>query len=167
MKLNNKLNSILKKLNIRFMFIFISITKLPLAIITGLKIQEINYSVCKTNVSYRFLNKNPFNSTYFAVQSMAAELSTGALSLIADEGINSDVSFILNELRGEFLKKSYGKIEFVCKERNKLHNIVKKAREKNGSQQEEIVSTIGYDSDGKIISKFEFTCSLKCCSTKL
>ena len=166
MKLNNKLNSILKKLNIRFMFIFISITKLPLAIITGLKIQEINYSVCKKNVSYRFLYRNLF-LTYFAVQSMDAELSSGALSLIADEGINSDVSFILNELRGEFLKKSYGKIEFVCKERNKLHNIVKKAREKNGSQQEEIVSTIGYDSDGKIISKFEFTCSLKCCSTKL
>ena len=149
------------------MFKFFNINKLPLAIITGLKIQEINYSVCKTNVSYRYLNKNPFNSTYFAVQRMAAELSTGALSLIAVEGINSDVSLILNGLRCEFLKKFKGKIKFVCKEGNKLHNIVKKAREKNGSQQEETVSTIRYDSDGEIVSKFEFTWSFKCCSTKL
>ena len=146
---------------------FFSITKLPLAIITGIKIQEINYSVCKTNVSYGYLNKNPFNSTYFAVQSMAAELSTRVSSLIAVEGINSVVSFILNGLRDEFLKKSKGKIEFVCKEGHNLHNIVKKAREKNGSQQEETISTIGYDSDGEIVSKFEFTWSFKCCSTKL
>ncbi|MDC3166391.1 thioesterase [Candidatus Marinimicrobia bacterium] len=146
---------------------FFSITKLPLAIITGIKIQEINYSVCKTNVSYGYLTKNPFNSTYFAVQSMAAELSTGTLSLIAVKGINSVVSFILNGLRDKFLKKSKGRIEFVCKEEHKLHNIVKKAREKTGSQQEETIFTIGYGSDGEIVSKFEFTWSFKCCSTKL
>ena len=83
-----------------------SITRLPMAIITGLKIQEINYSVCKTNVHYKYLNKNPFKSTYFAVQSMAAELSTGALSLIAAEGLNSDVSFILTGMRADFLKNA-------------------------------------------------------------
>ena len=101
------------------------------------------------------------------MHSIAAELSTGALSLIKVEGINSVVSFILNGLRGEFLKKSKGKIEFVFKEGNKLHNIVKKARKKNGSQQQKTVSTIGYDSDDKIVSKFEFTWSFKCCSKKL
>ena len=167
MKLNNKQKSILKKLNNSFIFKLFSITKLPLAIITGLKIQEINNSFCKTTVHYKYLNKNPFGSTYFAVQSMAAELSTGALSLIAVEGLRSDVSFILTGMRGEFLKKSNGKIEFVCKEGEKLHEIVKKIREENGQQKEKTVSTIGYDSDGEIVSKFEFTWSFRCCATKL
>ena len=161
MKLNNKQKSICKRLNSSFMLKLFSITRLPMAIITGLKIQEINYSVCKTNVHYKYLNKNPFKSTYFAVQSMAAELSTGALSLIAVEGLNSDVSFIITGMRAEFLKKSKGKIEFVCSEGEKLHEIVKKSRETNGQQQEETVSTIGYDSDGEIVSKFEFTWSFK------
>ena len=83
------------------------------------------------------------------------------MSLIAVEGLNSDVSFILTGMRGEFLKKSKGKIEFVCSEGEKLHEIVKKSRETNGQQQEETVSTIGYDSDGEIVSKFEFTWSFK------
>ena len=161
MKLYNKQKSILKKLSSSFIFKLFSIIKLPLAIITGLKIQEIDYTFCKTIVNYKYLNKNPFNSTYFAVQSMAAELSTGALSLIAVGGLKSDVSFILTGLKGEFLKKSKGKIEFVCNEGEKLHEIVKKTREKKGSQQKETVSSIGYDSDGEMVSKFEFTWSFK------
>ena len=92
---------------------------------------------------------------------MAAELSTGALSLIAVEGLNSDISFILTGMRAEFLNKSKGKIEFVCSEGEKLHEIVKKARETNGQQQKETVSTIGYNIDGEIVSKFEFTWSFK------
>ena len=166
MKLNSKQKSICKKLNSSFMFKLFSITKLPMVIITGLKIQEINYSVCKTNVHYKYLNKNPFESTYFAVQSMAAELSTGALSLIAVEGLKSDVSFILTGMRGEFLKKSKGRIEFVCNEGEKLHEVVKKARGANGQQKVETISTIGYDINGEIVSKFEFTWSFKLRSKK-
>jgi hypothetical protein len=30
-------------------------------------------------VKHRWINQNPFNSMYFAVQAMAAELATGAL----------------------------------------------------------------------------------------
>jgi hypothetical protein len=31
------------------------------------------------SVKHRWINQNPFNSMYFAVQAMAAELATGAL----------------------------------------------------------------------------------------
>ena len=165
MKLNNKQKSIIKKLESKIIFKFFSITKLPLALITGLKIQEINYFKCKTNVHYKYLNKNPFDSTYFAVQSMAAELSTGALSLIAVEGLKSDVSFILTGMRAKFFKKSRSRIEFVCNEGYKLHEIVRKARDANGQKYEETLSTVGYDSYGKIISKFKFTWSFKLRST--
>ena len=98
MKLNNKQKLICKKLNSSFMLKLFSITRLPMAIITGLKIQEINYSVCKTNVHYKYLNKNPFKSTYFAVQSRHW-IKYWALSLIAVEGLNSDVSFILTGMK--------------------------------------------------------------------
>tara|TARA_S200000501_G_C20488027_1_gene596948 strand:- start:55 stop:258 length:204 start_codon:yes stop_codon:yes gene_type:complete len=67
MKINNKQKSIIKKLESNIFFKFFSITKLPIALLADLKIQEINYSVCKKNIHYKYLYKNPFESTYFSI----------------------------------------------------------------------------------------------------
>ena len=158
MKLNKNQIILLKQLNNSFYLRFFSVLKLPLMFLTGLKIEEIDYFTCKTKVNYNYLNKNPFKSTYFAVQSMAAELSTGALALLAVQGLKSDVKFILIGLSGHFLKKSKEKTFFICNEGEKLHEVVKKARETR-KQQEVTVSTIGYNKNDEIISKFEFTWS--------
>ena len=160
MKLNRNQIILLEQLNSSFYLGLFSIFKLPLMFITGLKIEEIDYSTCKTKVNYNYLNKNPFKSTYFAVQSMAAELSTGALALLAVEGLKSDVKFILVGLSGGFLKKSKDKTFFICSEGEKLHETVKKARATR-KQQEVTVSTIGYNKSDEIVSKFEFTWSFK------
>jgi len=160
MRPNIKQKSLLKKLNSSFILKLFSITKLPMVLITGLKIEEINYSTCKTNVNYNYLNKNPFQSTYFAVQSMAAELSTGALALLAVDGLGSDVSFILIGVKAEFFKKAKSKTTFICSEGEKFHEIVKNAREGSGQKQKS-VSTFGYNEKGEIVSQFEFTWSFK------
>ena len=55
--------------------------KLPIAIIAGVRLRSISLESCTTSVKHRWLNQNPFQSIYFAVQAMAAELSTGALVL--------------------------------------------------------------------------------------
>ena len=61
------------KLN-KFLFL-----KLPSAFICGVRVKEIDENKCVVSVKHRWINQNPFNSMYFAVQAMAAELSTGAL----------------------------------------------------------------------------------------
>ena len=160
MKLNRNQIILLKQLNNSFYLWLFSIFKLPLMFLTGLKIEEIDYSTCKTKVNNNYLNKNPFKSTYFAVQSMAAELSTGALALLAVEGLKSDVKFILIGISGDFIKKAKDKTFFICNEGEKLHEVVKKARETK-KQQKVTVSTIGYNKSSEIISKFEFTWSFK------
>ena len=160
MKLNRNQIILLEQLNSSFYLGLFSIFKLPLMFITGLKIEEIDYSTCKTKVNYNYLNKNPFKSTYFAVQSMAAELSTGTLALLAVEGLKSDVKFILIGLSGDFLKKSKDKTFFICSDGEKLQEAVKKARATR-KQQEVTVSTIGYNKSDEIVSKFEFTWSFK------
>ena len=65
----------------RFLFNAYAIKKLPLALLTGFKIVELDESRCVTCVKYGYLNKNPFRSTFWAVLGMAAELSTGAYAL--------------------------------------------------------------------------------------
>jgi hypothetical protein len=51
---------------------------LPSAFICGVRVATIDEKQC-VSVKHRWINQNPFNSMYFAVQAMAAELATGAL----------------------------------------------------------------------------------------
>ena len=57
------------------------IVKLPAAYFCGVRVVSITENKCKTKVRHRWINQNPFNSMYFAVQAMASELATGALVL--------------------------------------------------------------------------------------
>ncbi|MFN3640594.1 MAG: DUF4442 domain-containing protein, partial [Flavobacterium sp.] len=57
-------------------FLFI---KLPSAFWCGVRVKRISEKECVVTVKHRWFNQNPFKSMYFAVQAMAAELSTGAL----------------------------------------------------------------------------------------
>ena len=63
-------------------FRFFLLLNLPLAFIARLKIKDISEKQATVTVPFSFWNKNPFNSIYFAVLSMAGELSTGMLGLM-------------------------------------------------------------------------------------
>ena len=153
-----KQEDLIKKLNSKIVFKLISIIKLPLAIITNLKIINIDQQTCKVSANYNYFNKNPFGSIYFAVQSMAAELSTGALALLKAEGLNSDISFILVAFNARFLHKAKGRTIFICKDGEKLQKAVSKTR-LSKKRVDQIVNATGYNKNGQIISEFEFTWS--------
>ena len=53
--------------------------KLPAAWLTGVRVSVINDLKCEVKVRFRWINQNPFRSMYWAVQGMAAELTTGML----------------------------------------------------------------------------------------
>ena len=44
---------------------------LPMAFLAGLKVKKLSNSIAEVTVPFNFLNKNPFNSIYFAVLTMA------------------------------------------------------------------------------------------------
>ncbi|WP_309640021.1 DUF4442 domain-containing protein, partial [Flavobacterium sp.] len=53
--------------------------KLPAAFWCGVRVKTLEVDRCTTSVKHTWKNQNPFHSMYFAVQAMAAELTTGAL----------------------------------------------------------------------------------------
>ena len=65
MKINNKQKSTIKKLGSLIIFKFFFITKLPMSGLAGLKLKEINYSICKTNVYYKYLIRTHLNQHTF------------------------------------------------------------------------------------------------------
>ena len=65
--------------------------KLPSAFWSGVRVKSISIEKCVVTVKHRWFNQNPFNSMYFAVQAMAAELTTGALVITGGVGVGGAI----------------------------------------------------------------------------
>ena len=149
-----------RKMTNRFLFNAYAIKKLPLALLTGFKIVELDESRCVTRVKYGYLNKNPFRSTFWAVLGMAAELSTGAYALLATKGKEKSIAVILISTHAEFVKKATGVTIFTCSNWLEFDKAVGRAIETGKPQTATGIST-GSNSDGETIALFEFTWSFK------
>tara|TARA_B100000700_G_scaffold324802_1_gene431908 strand:+ start:751 stop:1239 length:489 start_codon:yes stop_codon:yes gene_type:complete len=158
--MNPEQNKILKKLNSVFLFKIGSLLKLPMAFLSGLKILKLDSGKSLVQVKYNYLNKNPFNSTYFAVLSMAAELSTGLFALLHTTGLNPTCAFIITGMKGDFLKKGTGITVFNCNDGEKIKEAVLKCTE-SGKPAKVTVKSIGENNMGERIAEFEFTWSFK------
>ena len=94
--------------------------KLPSAYWCGVRVKEISSNHCKVSVKHRWINQNPFQSMYFAVQAMAAELSTGALVMTKIQASGKSISMLVANNKGTFTKKATGRINFLCEDGNKI-----------------------------------------------
>src|SRR5258705_8589834 len=95
------------------MFLF---TRLPSAYFAGVRVKEVDESNCIVTVPYKWFTKNPFRSTYFACLSMAAEMSTGALSMAHLYRSDPPVSMLVVKMESEYFKKATGPTYFVCED---------------------------------------------------
>lgn len=136
------------------------IFKLPSAYLCGVKVDKLDNNFCITKVKFRWINKNPFKSIYFAVLAMAAELSTGAIVLKKTRETNYKFSTLVVGMNAEFYKKAIGEISFICDGGTELVNYVNNALLTKEGEVFKLVSK-GVDKEGEIVAKFEFTWSIK------
>ena len=64
---------------------------------------------------------------YFAVQAMAAELSTGALVMLEIQKTNKKISMLVANNKSNFTKKATGIISFVCSDGNIAKQAIQEA----------------------------------------
>lgn len=143
-----------QKLNTFLMF------KLPSAWLCGVRIKEIDQQHCTTTVTHRWINQNPFNSLYFAVQAMAAELSTGALVMTTIKKSEKPVSMLVVSNRSTFSKKATGKISFICND-GKAVEVALAETIKSGEGQTFWMRSRGLNEEGVEVSFFEFEWTIK------
>ena len=134
--------------------------KLPSAFFCGVRLSHISYDKATVKVTHRWINQNPFNSMYFAVQAMAAELSTGALVMQAIKKRNKNISMLVAENKSSFSKKAKGKITFTCSDGKAIDDAISQAISKKEGQ-ECWMESIGVDESGDIVSTFSFKWSVK------
>jgi hypothetical protein len=134
--------------------------QVPMDFIAGIRLRELNEEACTITCPYRWLNKNPFKSTFWAVLGMAAELSTGALVKMYTYKLEPSIAIIVGDCTGEFKAKAKDLTTFVCKDGKRIAATVKKAI-KTGEPQEVLCKTVGYSREGEEVACFTFTWKMK------
>ena len=134
--------------------------KLPAAYLTGVRATHIDSEKCIANVKFRWINQNPFRSMYWAVQGMAAELTTGVLLMLKIKESERNISMLVAHNEGFFSKKATGKITFTCNEGKQVDKAIAKAIE-TGEGQIIKMTSVGINSEGIEVSNFCFEWTIK------
>ncbi|MDP5077107.1 MAG: DUF4442 domain-containing protein [Nonlabens sp.] len=134
--------------------------KLPSCWWTGVRCREISAQTCVVTVKHRWFNQNPFKSMYFAVQAMAAELSTGALVMSYIQESKARVSMLVANNEASFTKKATGRITFTCNDGEAISKAIAQTVA-TGEGQTVWMTAQGVNSDGVVVSTFKFEWTVK------
>lgn len=147
------------KLNSYLMF------KLPSAYVCGVRAKYIDDEKCEVTVTHRWINQNPFKSMFWAVQGMAAELTTGALVMAKIMQSGHKISMLVANNNASFSKKATGRIRFECVDGPLVDQAIEKTIE-SGEGQTVWMHSVGRNAEGIEVSNFNFEWTLKVKSTK-
>jgi len=149
-----------KRITHALIFRLFLLQKLPLACIAGLRVEKLTTEHCSISIPYRWLTQNPFRSIYFAAQAMAAEMSTGILSMMAIQGCDPPLSMLVTNIEAVFLKKANARVYFTCADWVLISEAVEQAIKTNEGVTVRAKST-GILADGTPVAEFYITWSFK------
>ena len=134
--------------------------RLPLAAFAGLSLDRLDETRCEASLPGGWRTQNPFESMYFAAQSMAAEMSTGAPALTLATGSEASISTLVLGLRAEFVKKAVGRCAFTFDDVPAMAQAIEKAAA--GSAPVTFVArSTGRMKDGTVVAVFDITWTFK------
>jgi hypothetical protein len=142
------------KLNVFLFF------KLPSAFWSGVRVKSISKEQCVVTVKHRWFNQNPFKSMYFAVQAMAAELTTGALVMMQIKKSGKKISMLVANNNSNFSKKATGRITFTCNDGHLIEEAIKQTIA-TGEGQTIWMKSVGVNEKREQVSEMNFEWSIK------
>ena len=134
--------------------------KLPSVWWCGIRVKSVNEDSCLVSDKHRWINQNPFKSMFWAVQGMAAELSTGILLMNEISRSKKSFSMLVLNNKANFSKKAIGRISFSCDQGHQIRNSINLAISSK-KPQTIWVNSSGIDSQGDTVSTFSFEWTLK------
>ena len=158
--MNPEFQQFQKQITNPVLFRLFMLQRLPSALFAGLRIKEFDTHHAVITVKYKWFNQNPFRSMYFAIQSMAAEMSTGLLASAQVYKRNPAVSMLVVALEAKFVKKAVDIISFTCADGKMIEEAIEKSGVTGDSTTVRALST-GRNKNGEIVSEFWITWSFK------
>ncbi|TMA11849.1 MAG: DUF4442 domain-containing protein [Deltaproteobacteria bacterium] len=135
-------------------------SKLPLAAFAGLRVARLDESGSEVTLPAGWKTQNPFGSTYFAAQAMAAELSTGAPALWFIEQSGAPVSSLVTAISARFTKKATSRARFVFSDGAAMRAAIDQAV-RTGEPVVFTARSIGTQADGAQVAEFAVEWSFK------
>ncbi|HEX4386126.1 MAG TPA: DUF4442 domain-containing protein, partial [Myxococcales bacterium] len=133
---------------------------LPLAAFAGLRVRRLDETGAEVSLPAGWKTQNPFGSTYFAAQAMAAEMSTGAPMLWFIEQSGVKVSSLVTNISAKFTKKAVSEARFVFKDGAAMRAAISEAVV-TGEPRTFTARSVGTQRDGSEVAEFEVTWSFK------
>lgn len=134
--------------------------KLPSAWWCGVRLRYMDNNKAVVSVRHRWINQNPFKSMFWAVQGMAAELSTGAMVIAQIRETGQRISMLVASNKANFSKKATGKITFTCEDGHLIREALRKTIE-TGEGQTFWMKSVGINEDGIEVSTFNFEWTIR------
>ena len=133
---------------------------LPLAAFAGLRVVRLDDHACSVRLPGGWRTRNPFASTYFAAQAMAAEMSTGAPALVLREDAPRPVSMLVLAVHATYAKRLTGEGTFTCEDVAAIRSAVERAA---ASDDPQVISarSVGRNATGEIVAEFTIEWSFK------
>ncbi len=133
---------------------------LPSAWWSGVRVTSFDDNLAEVSVRHRWVNQNPFGSIFWAVQGMAAELSTAIFVMRAIKKTGLPVSMLVLNNNATFKKKARGLIKFHCSQGIEVSKVVQNAISE-GKSKKITLKSVGKDMSGDVVSAFEFEWTIK------
>ena len=143
----------------KLQYLLFTIFKLPSVWLMGIRVKSISEKSATVKVKHRWINQNPFNSMFWAVQGMAAELATGVLLTSAIRESGAKISMLVLNNKANFSKKATGRIRFQCDQGLEVKAAVAKTVE-TGASHTIWMDATGTDEQGDVVSHFSFEWTL-------
>jgi hypothetical protein len=141
-------------------FGFFLFTKLPAAFFAGLRIHYFDDRKCVVRIRYSWFSQNPFQSIYFAVEAMAAEMTCGMLAFAQVYQRVPKISMLVVGTQANFLKKATGTVLFSCEDGLAIQELIKETIA-TGEGKTLICKSVGRNEKGEVVAEFNFTWSFK------
>ena len=135
-------------------------SKLPLAAFAGLRMRRLDDQGAEVSLPAGWKTQDPFGSTYFAAQAMAAEMSTGAPALWFIEQSGEKVSSLVTGISAKFTKKATSEARFVFSDGSAMRAAIEQAV-KTGEPVVYTARSIGTQRDGTQVADFTVEWSFK------
>lgn len=155
-----RLQKTIKRMNQPLLFPMATLAKMPLGFFAGLKVDDINEEACSVSLPGGWRTQNPFQSTYWAAQGMAAEMATGLHPYAYASACPVPVRMILAGTEARFGRLCKTRAHFRCVGGPPVRAALLETLE-TGESVACPIEVVGENALGEVVSEWTFTWSLR------
>jgi len=137
--------------------------KVPLIFLVNPWVRALNDELCEIVIPLNRLTRNHLRSMYFGTLAIGADCAGGLLAMSQIRKSKKKISLVFKDFKADFLKRPEADVHFLCKEGEKIREMVKETlkTQKRVNRPIRITARTPKKLGKDPVAEFELTLSLK------